>query len=100
MHEIAQALGIPTMYGGYPGFGLGYFDSMANPYGFDGTLRHPGSMSAYTRMRLGWAEVVEVDTEGSVSVEAVHLSNKVYKISSGFSANEYLLIENRQCLSR
>jgi len=96
VHEIGQALGIPTMYGGFPGFGLGFFDSMASPYGFDGTLSRPGSMSAYTKMRIGWADVVEVKDDGPVSVEAVHLSNKIYKISNGFSATEYLLIENRQ----
>ena len=96
VHEIAQALGLPTMYGDFPGYGLGYFDAMANPFGFDGTLKNPGSMSAYTKMRAGWAEVIEVAVEDTFKVKAAHLSNKVYKISHGFSATEYLLIENRQ----
>jgi M6 family metalloprotease-like protein len=96
VHEIAQALGIPTMYGDFPGYGLGYFDAMSNPFGFDGTLRNPGSMSAYTKMRAGWAEVVDVTNPGTVTVESSSLSNKIYKISHGYSATEYLLIENRQ----
>lgn len=30
VHEIAQAMGAPTQYGEYPGYGLGYYDVMAN----------------------------------------------------------------------
>lgn len=38
VHELAQVLGAPTMHGEFPGYGLGYYDVMANPWGFDGTL--------------------------------------------------------------
>lgn len=38
VHELAQVLGAPTLYQAFPGYGLGYFDVMANPWGFDGTL--------------------------------------------------------------
>jgi M6 family metalloprotease-like protein len=39
VHELAQVFGAPTLHGGFPGYGLGYFDMLANPWGFDGTLR-------------------------------------------------------------
>ena len=38
VHELAQVLGAPTLHGEFPGYGLGYYDVMANPWGFDGTL--------------------------------------------------------------
>ena len=97
VHEIAQAMGAPTQYGEYPGYGLGYYDVMANPWGFDGTLYHCGSMSAYTKALLGWADVEEISTDGTRAVAASSVSNKVYKISRGYpSDDEYLLIENRE----
>ena len=40
VHELAQVMGAPSLYGEFPGFGLGYYDMMANPWGFDGTLTH------------------------------------------------------------
>lgn len=96
VHEIAQAMGAPTQYGEFPGYGLGYYDVMANPWGFDGTLYHCGSMSAYTKAVLGWVDVEEIDSEGMRAIAASSISNKVYKISRGYSGDEYLLLENRQ----
>eukprot|EP00545_Synedropsis_sp_CCMP1620_P002636 CAMPEP_0119016352 /NCGR_PEP_ID=MMETSP1176-20130426/12370_1 /TAXON_ID=265551 /ORGANISM="Synedropsis recta cf, Strain CCMP1620" /LENGTH=508 /DNA_ID=CAMNT_0006969727 /DNA_START=83 /DNA_END=1609 /DNA_ORIENTATION=+ len=95
IHEIGQMLGAPTLYGPEPGNGLGYYDAMSNPYGFDGDLHHPGSMSAYTRMLLEWADVVEITDNGAYTIEANSISNKVYKISKGFPTDQYYLIENR-----
>jgi hypothetical protein len=34
VHELAQVLGAPTLYQAFPGYGLGYFDVMANPCKF------------------------------------------------------------------
>jgi M6 family metalloprotease-like protein len=93
IHEIGQMLGAPTLYGPEPGNGLGYYDVMSNPYGFDGDLHHPGSLSAYSKMVLEWADVQEIESEGTYTIEAS--SNKIYKISVGFPTDEYYLIENR-----
>lgn len=95
IHEIGQMIGAPTLYGPEPGNGLGYYDAMSNPYGFDGDLHHPGSLSAYTRMLLNWADVVEITDGGSYTIDASSKTNKVYKISKGFPTDQYYLIENR-----
>jgi len=96
IHEIAQMLGAPTQYGPEPGNGLGNYDVLANPFGFDGDLRNCGSMSAYTRVLLEWAEVEEITEAGTYKIESSLTSNKVYKITKGFPTDEYYLIENRQ----
>lgn len=95
IHEIAQMLGAQTQYGPEPGNGLGYYDVMANPFGFDGNLHHCGSLSAYSKVLLEWADVEEITEDGTFTIEASTLSNKVYKISKGFPTDEYYLIENR-----
>jgi len=95
IHEIAQMLGAPTQYGPEPGNGLGYYDVMANPFGFDGDLHHCGSMSAYTKVLLDWADVEEITESGVYTIENSMTSNKVYKISKGFPTDEYYLIEYR-----
>jgi M6 family metalloprotease-like protein len=96
VHELAQVLGAPTMYGEFPGYGLGYYDMMASPWGFDGTLTYCGSLSAYTKSLFGWVEFVEITEDGVYELEHSFESNKVYKIQRGFPDGEYLLIENRQ----
>jgi M6 family metalloprotease-like protein len=95
VHEIAQAMGAPTQYGEYPGYGLGYYDVLANPFGFDGTLYRCGSMSAYTKALLGWVDVEEITEDGMRALPSSSKSDKVYMISKGFPINEYLLIEHR-----
>lgn len=95
IHEIAQMLGAPTQYGPEPGNGLGNYDVMASPFGFDGQLHNCGSLSAYSKVLLEWAEVEDITEDGTYSIEASTTSTKVYKISKGFPTDEYYLIENR-----
>jgi len=95
VHEIAQAMGAPTQYGEYPGYGLGYYDVMANPWGFDGTLYRCGSMSAYTKALFEWVDVEEITEDGMRALPPSSKSDKVYMISKGYPINEYLLIEHR-----
>jgi len=95
IHEIAQMLGAPTQYGPEPGNGLGNYDVMASPFGFDGQLQNCGSLSAYSKIILEWADVEEITEDGTYTIEAASISNKVYKISKGFPTDEYFLIENR-----
>ena len=94
VHEIAQVIGAPTMYGNYPGMGLGLYDVMASPYGFDTRLHHCGSFSAYTKVYMEWVDVEEITEDGTYTAKAG--DTKVYKISKGFPVGEYLYIENRQ----
>eukprot|EP00542_Grammatophora_oceanica_P007368 CAMPEP_0194070434 /NCGR_PEP_ID=MMETSP0009_2-20130614/88176_1 /TAXON_ID=210454 /ORGANISM="Grammatophora oceanica, Strain CCMP 410" /LENGTH=558 /DNA_ID=CAMNT_0038723703 /DNA_START=82 /DNA_END=1758 /DNA_ORIENTATION=+ len=98
VHEIAQTLGAPTMYGDGMGYGLGYYDVMASPWGFDGMAWHCASMSAYTKMILEWAEVEEISSNSKKTLFDSTESSKVYKISHGFPnpGLEYLLLENRR----
>ncbi len=96
VHELAQSFGAMPLYGEYPGYGLGYYDMLANPWGFDGTLTHCGSMSPYTKNLFGWLDVVAIDSDGSFELAQSYESNKIYMIRKGFPEGEYLLIENRQ----
>ncbi|KAG7355741.1 protease [Nitzschia inconspicua] len=97
VHELAQVLGAPTLYQSFPGYGLGYYDVMANPWGFDGTLVNCGSMSPATKLLFGWIEVEEITSDsGTYYLEQSYSSNKVYVIRRGFPEGEYLILENRQ----
>jgi M6 family metalloprotease-like protein len=96
VHELAQVLGAPSLYGEFPGYGLGYYDMLANPWGFDGTLTHCGSMSPYTKNLFGWIEMEEISEDGTYELTQSFESNKVYVIRRGFPEGEYWLIENRQ----
>jgi hypothetical protein len=96
VHELAQVLGAPTLHQFFPGYGLGYFDVMSNPWGFDGTLANCGSMSPFTKNLFGWIETVEITENGTYQLEQSYSSNKVYVIRRGYQDGEYLILENRQ----
>jgi len=96
VHEIAQMLGAPTTYGEFPGYGLGYWDIMSNPFGFGGTEYNCGNMAAPSKLEMGWATSEEILESAEYSLEHSGLSGVVHQISKGFPSGEYLLIENRQ----
>jgi len=104
VHEIAQMLGFPTTYGNYPGYGMGYYDIMSNPYGFDGTQYNCGNMAAPSKLHMGWATVQDVGEEGgeftlaTTSEGDAESATHVLKISHPYPQGEYLLVENRQPL--
>ena len=92
-HEFGHYLGLPDLYDTeYDGRGLGKYSLMANSWGFDGSQMYPGMLDAWSRTKLGWANVVEITQPGEYTL----LYPTVYKISRGFPVNEYLLLENRQ----
>ena len=96
-HELGHYLGLPDLYDpSFTGVGIGAFDFMSQSWGFDGTGLYPPYLSAWSKAKVGWANVVEITTDGTYDIEASWKSNVVYKISSGFPEGEYLLIENRQ----
>ena len=69
---------------------------MSQSWGFSGTGLHPPFLSAWSKAKVGWANVVNITKDGTYDIEASWKSNIVYKLSAGFPDGEYLLIENRQ----
>eukprot|EP00980_Cylindrotheca_fusiformis_P031777 scaffold26944_cov127-Cylindrotheca_fusiformis.AAC.2 len=71
---------------------------MANSWGWDKRQEPPGTMSCWTKMKLGWL-TPQVPVYGVNEVAASTLSQDCYIIGDGqfgFPRGEYLLIENRQ----
>jgi immune inhibitor A len=98
-HEFGHLLGLPELYapGGRPQEGIGVWGLMGQGTWL-GHGGHPSSMEAWSRMRLGWADVqvVERDTTGLVLAAAPE-SPQVIKIPlPDGPAEEYYLLENRR----
>jgi hypothetical protein len=71
-----------------------------NSYGWDASQNYPGLMSAYSRLVLGWVDIIDITYSQEITVTASCDSDKVYRIKHRMvkddsSGDEYLLIENR-----
>ncbi|KAL7527187.1 hypothetical protein ACHAXR_001842, partial [Thalassiosira sp. AJA248-18] len=100
-HEIGHYLGLPDLYDPtFLGTGLGAYDFMSQSWGFDGSGMYPPNLSAWSKLKLGWATAELIDKDGIYELEASLSSSAftVYKITHGFPDGEYLLLENRQPL--
>ncbi len=95
-HEIGHILGLPDLYSG--GSGIGSFGIMGNSWGFDGTQHYPPSFSAWSKVKMGWVEPKTVTTDGLYYIKASQKYPDIYKLSLGYSQDEYILIENRQAI--
>jgi len=95
-HELGHFLGLPDLYDGSGGEGVGSFDLMGNSWGFDGSQRYPPILSSWCKIQLGWATPTVLSSSGSYSLDAWATTPAVYRIDEGFPSGEYLLIENRQ----
>jgi len=96
-HELGHYLGLPDLYDpNFVGVGIGAFDFMSQSWGFSGTGLYPPFLSAWSKAKVGWANVINITEDGTYDIEASWKSNAVYKLSAGFPDGEYLLIENRQ----
>jgi M6 family metalloprotease-like protein len=89
-HKLMRRLGAPDLYNTFTGqVAIGGWDIMGYGqwimYGF-----WPSAPGAFTRERLGWAQVQEI-WEGDFTVSP---GDTVYRVP--LSGTEYLLIENRQ----
>lgn len=65
-------------------------------YGVDNRDTHPTHLTPWEKIYLGWAEPVEIDSDGTYELYASENSTEVYIIQSPFPKYEYFLIENRQ----
>eukprot|EP00578_Thalassiosira_sp_NH16_P002060 CAMPEP_0181132974 /NCGR_PEP_ID=MMETSP1071-20121207/31284_1 /TAXON_ID=35127 /ORGANISM="Thalassiosira sp., Strain NH16" /LENGTH=1310 /DNA_ID=CAMNT_0023219349 /DNA_START=58 /DNA_END=3990 /DNA_ORIENTATION=+ len=96
-HELGHYLGLPDLYDPtFDGTGLGAYDFMSQSWGWDGSGMWPPNLSAWSRRMAGWATVESIDVDGTYSLEATALNDRVYEIARGYPTGEYLLIENRQ----
>jgi len=104
-HELGHAFGLPDLYdtntqnGTHQGAGT--WDLMATgSWGCDDrSPDRPCHMGAWSRVQLGWAEVVEVSAGRpltSVTLPPVETGGPVYRVASADGSGEYFLLENRQ----
>ncbi len=96
-HELGHFFGLPDLYDGTAPVHatFGSFGVMSNSWGVDGSQRYPPSFSPWSKAFLGWASVSDIGASGAKTLLPFQSSGQVYKVSSGFPSNEYLLIEAR-----
>jgi immune inhibitor A len=97
-HEFGHLLGLPELYapGGLPQEGIGGWGLMGQGTWL-GRGEQPPHMCAWSKLRLGWAEVetIERSTRG-VALPAVETVPRVVKIPAvPGRPEEYYLLENR-----
>ena len=104
-HETGHAFGLPDLYDTEPAdgthAGAGTWDLMATgAWGCDdGSPQSPCHLGAWSRVQLGWANVVTLGPDldhGIVTLPPVETTGTVYRIDANDGSGEYFLLENRQ----
>ena len=79
-HELAHALGLPDLYDTDVSRGIGYWGLMG--FGELNTPESPAHMSAYSKQKLGWVDVIEVGPqERAVRLGTVISSGKIVRMN-------------------
>lgn len=95
-HEVAHLGGLPDLYDGRVGRGIGSWGLLGFSEGFSGQGHAPSHFSPWAKIRLEWLKTKPLTKSGTYTIRQVEDYPDVYKIQAGFPRNEYLLIENRQ----
>lgn len=79
-HELAHALGLPDLYDTDVSKGIGYWGLMG--FGELNTPESPAHLSAYSKEKLGWAEIINAGPGGrSIRLKPVIHSGQVVKLA-------------------
>ena len=104
-HELGHGFGLPDLYAvGGDHAAAGQWDLMGTgSWGCPGRFRpsRPCGLGAWSRVALGWAQVVEWDPgldHGEVVAPPVTEAGTVFRVPGADASGEYLLLENRQAL--
>ena len=97
-HETGHFFGLPDLYDtdGTAGEGAGSWELMANSWDFQGTQYCPPHFSTWSKTFLGWISPTVLSQPGLYTINQAETTAQAYRINTGFSSGEYLLIENRQ----
>jgi M6 family metalloprotease-like protein len=96
-HETGHFFGLPDLYDtDNSSTGIGSYCLMANSWGFDNSGTHPPHPSAWCKIQLGWESPNVDPAPGRYTLGQAEFSPGVIKITGGYPAGEYLLIENRE----
>ena len=102
-HEYMHTFELIDLYDyTFEGKGIGTFDIMAYPYGFNNDGYLPNSMSVWAKSAIDWLSCQLVSTSGTYNLQPAAMYPACIKISLQTSADgkeEFLLIENRQQIS-
>jgi immune inhibitor A len=97
-HEFGHLLGLPELYapGGLPQEGIGVWGLMGQGTWL-GRGDHPPHLEAWSKVRLGWADVTTVEgSSRTIELPAVEIEPRVLKIPAvPARPQEYYLLENR-----
>jgi M6 family metalloprotease-like protein len=96
-HETGHFFGLPDLYDyDYDGMGAGYWCLMGDSWGWDGSQQYPPQLSAWCKQRLNFTTPGIISGPSSYTLPQAETTQAMFKITAGFPANEYLLIENRE----
>ena len=97
-HEFSHCLGLHDIYDTTyesGNWGMDYWDVMdQGSYAAEGYV--PVGYSAYQRDLCGWRKLVEINSKGSYSMEALTQGGVAYKVVNDANPNEYYILENRK----